>query len=51
MSNDRTPWELDSAEFSPAERQQRSRGRQVMGVVALLVIAAMVCSTLIGLFI
>lgn len=46
------PWELTGeAEFSPEERRERSRKQSVMGVIALVVIGAMVCSTLIGLFI
>lgn len=51
MSMDRQPWELNPTEFSQEERRERDRGRRVLTVLALIVIAALLCSTLIGLFI
>lgn len=51
MSMDRQPWELNPTEFTAEERRDRARGRRVVTVLALIVIGALLCSTLIGLFI
>ncbi|MGO1553126.1 MAG: hypothetical protein ACTJFS_14675 [Micrococcaceae bacterium] len=48
---DRSPWELNPTEFTAEERRERTRGRRLVTVLALIVIAALLCSTLIGLFI